>query len=204
MSKGHDTRERIVDHAFHMASAVGLEGLSLGELAAELELSKSGLFAHFRSKEALQLAVIDHAAALFVQKVVTPAFEAKRGEPRLRALVERWFDWGLSNRKHGCFFVAASTELDDRPGPLRDALASTQRDWQDTLVNAVRIAQREGDFRDDLEPEQLGFELFALMLGAHHHGRMLGDRSSKERLYAAVERLFESARSSRRSGTARA
>ncbi|MFO0693951.1 MAG: TetR/AcrR family transcriptional regulator [Polyangiales bacterium] len=194
MSKGQDTRERIVDHAFHRASVVGLEGLSLGELAAELELSKSGLFAHFRAKEALQRAVIEHAAERFVARVVTPALSAKRGEPRLRALVDRWLAWGLENEAHGCFFVGAATELDDRPGPLRDALAATQRDWFDTLANAARIAQSEGHFRTDREPEQIAFELFALMLGAHHHGRLLRDRSSLDRARKAVDRIFDDAR----------
>ncbi len=117
-TKGAITRQAVLERATQLASRVGLGGLTIGSLADELELSKSGLFGHFRSKEALQIQILDHAAARFVESVVRPALREPRGEPRMRALFERWLDWGRSSpMPGGCLFVAAATELDDRPGP---------------------------------------------------------------------------------------
>src|SRR3954470_4749744 len=121
MRKGEATRQAILDHAAAQASRIGLRGLSIGQLAEELALSKSGLFAHFQSKEALQVQVLEHAAANFVDRVVRPALAAPRGIPRLRALFEGWLAWGDSQAS-GCIFVAAAAELDDQPGPARDRL----------------------------------------------------------------------------------
>src|SRR4026209_785464 len=128
MTKGAQTRENILDHAVRLASETGLEGLTIGTLADELKLSKSGLFAHFRSKEALQVQVLEHVAARFVDFVVKPALAEPRGAPRLRALFERLIEW--PKRKEfpgGCPIIAAASELDDRPGPARDLLVGQQR-----------------------------------------------------------------------------
>src|SRR6185436_15708635 len=141
-AKGQETRSRIVDTALGRASVVGIEGLTLGDLAASLELSKSGLFAHFRSKEALQIAVLEEAAERFRQTVVLPALRAPRGEPRIRALLERWVEWG-KREPGGCILVAAGVELDDQPGPARDALVQTMRDLQSLLAQSVRLAVEE-------------------------------------------------------------
>src|SRR5437016_4651213 len=129
MRKGERTRHQILQHALSMASTVGFAGLSIGGLADGLDLSKSGLFAHFQSKEGLQLQVLEYAAGKFVEKVVRPSLTAPRGEPRVRALFENWMKWPrLSGMGGGCIFVAASSELDDRPGPVRDRLVELQRD----------------------------------------------------------------------------
>src|SRR5712691_7251134 len=126
MRKGANTRHAILTHATGLASQVGLTGLTIGALADHLRLSKSGLFAHFRSKEALQIQVLEHAAASFVEAVVRPALPLPRGEPRMRALFERWLEWDQSGAlPGGCVFVAAATELDDRPGPVRAAGRAT-------------------------------------------------------------------------------
>ena len=123
MRKGELTRQSIVEHAAGLASRIGLGGITIGALAGDLDLSKSGLFAHFRSKEALQLQVLEHAAARFTELVIRPALAAPRGEPRLRALFDRWRRWPeASGLPGGCLFVQAAVELDDQPGPARDQL----------------------------------------------------------------------------------
>jgi AcrR family transcriptional regulator len=160
MGKGEETRRDILGSALALASQVGLEGLSIGLLAAEVGMSKSGLFAHFESKERLQLAVLEEANQRFVELVLAPALRAPRGTPRLIALFERWLSWAEQDfMPGGCIFMSAASELDDRPGAVRDLLVSSQRDWQDTLAEAVRIAKREGHFRRDLDEQQLVYEL---------------------------------------------
>src|SRR5262249_45071669 len=139
MGKGEATRQAILGQAAQVASRVGLEGVTIGRLADELELSKSGLFAHFQSKEALQIQTLRFAAELFVERVIRPALRAPRGEPRLRALFERWLDWArAASLEGGCLFVAAASELDDREGPVRDELVRQQRDWLELIANVAR------------------------------------------------------------------
>ena len=199
MSKGDDTRAEILDEGMRLASRVGLSGLSIGNLAEALSMSKSGLFAHFQSKEALQIQVLDRAAGLFVQQVVRPALEAPRGEPRLTALFERWLSWGRSTAlPGGCLFVSAATELDDRPGPVRDRLVALQKDWLALIARLVRSASEERHFREDLDPEQLAHDLYAVMLGYHHAARLLRDPRAEERARAGYE-LLRSAAKRRRS-----
>ena len=192
MGKGEATRKAILADAMALASTVGLEGLTIGRLAERLNLSKSGLFAHFKSKENLALEVIEAARLQFVEAVVAPALRSPRGEPRVRALVDRWLAWG--QRPGGCIFVALAAELDDQPGPARDALAAAQRDWLDTLAGAARIAVAEGHFKKDLDVQQLAFELYGLMLGFHHLLRFLQDPKAVARTRRAVDRLLEGSR----------
>lgn len=195
MGKGELTRQAVVDRAVGLASSVGLEGLTIGRLADELELSKSGLFAHFGSKEALQVQVLERAAERFVDAVVKPALAAPRGEPRVRALFERWRVWPKAvPQPGGCLFVAASAELDDRPGPARDLLVRLQRDWLDTLAGAVRIAVSENHFRKQVDPQQFAFEMYALMLMGHLSTRLLRDAKGPERTRRAFEALLAAAR----------
>ncbi len=194
MGKGELTRQTILDHAAALASRVGLEGLTIGRLADDLELSKSGLFAHFHSKESLQLQVIEHAASLFVEHVVRPVLAAPRGEPRVRALFDRWRRWPkLSGMPGGCFFVAAATELDDRPGPARDLLVQKQKDWFETMATVVRTAIDERHFREDTDPEQLAQDLYGIMLACHHAARLLADPKADRRARAAFEALVAAA-----------
>lgn len=192
MAKGEATRHAILSRAFEIAKTAGLAGLSIGRLAEDTGLSKSGLFAHFGSKEALEIAVIDEAARQFVELVMTPALRKPRGEPRLRALFERWLHWGA--RPGGCFFVGAMSELDDRPGAPRTALVQTCKDWLDTIATAARITVTEGHFRADLDPDQLAFEVYAIMLGFHAYQKFLHAPESLDRAHAAFERLLDSAR----------
>jgi len=195
VAKGEATRHAILHRAFELANVIGVSGLSIGRLAEATGLSKSGLFAHFGSKEALEVAVVEEAARQFVQDVMVPALQRPRGEPRVRALFERWLEWGA--RPGGCFFVGASAELDDRPGPPRDALVQTCRDWIDALATAARIAQTEGHFEDDLDPEQFAFELYGIMMASHTFGRFLREPDAMARSKLAFERLLASVRARR-------
>jgi AcrR family transcriptional regulator len=198
MGKGEQTRDAILERAIRLASEVGLEGVTIGRLADALELSKSGLFAHFSSKEALQVQMIDRAAERFIEVVVRPALAAPRGEPRLRALFERWLRWPRAvPQPGGCIFVQAAVELDDRPGPARDRLVKLQREWLETIAATVRGARELGHLRADVDPQQFAFELYGIMLVSHHHARLLRDRAAEDRALRAFERLLESARSSR-------
>jgi AcrR family transcriptional regulator len=192
VSKGDETRQAILIKAFELASVVGISGLSIGRLAESTGLSKSGLFAHFGSKEALEVAVVEEAARQFVQEVIVPGLKAARGEPRLRALFESWLLWG--QKPGGCFFVGASAELDDKTGPARDALVRACKDWVDDLAKAARIAITEGHFRSDLDPDQFAFEVYATMVGGHTFLRFLRDPEALDKTRAAFDRLVRSAR----------
>lgn len=195
MRKGETTRQAILERATGLASKVGLGGLSIGELAAELDLSKSGLFAHFRSKEALQIQVLEHGADAFVEHVVRPALTAPRGEPRMRALFERWLDWGRSRPlPGGCLFVQAATELDDRPGLVRDRLVEFQRQWLDVIATSFRKGVELGVFRRDADPEQFAHDLYGVMLGYHHASRLLRDSQAETRARRAFDSLLAAAR----------
>lgn len=193
--KGETTRGAVLGHALALASEAGLEGVTIGTLAERAAMSKSGLFAHFASKEALQIAILDEATARFVAQVVLPALKKPRGEPRVRALLERWLAWAKADfMPGGCVFVASIAELDDRPGPVRDRLAASQRDWLDTLSTAIRIAVEEKHFRADVDPKQLAHEILTLAYGTHLISRLLRDPSTEKRLHVAVDRLFRSVR----------
>ena len=196
MGKGEETREAIVDRAIELARRVGLEGLTIGRLAEDLELSKSGLFAHFRSKEALQLQVLDGAATRFVATVLQPALEAARGEPRVRALFERWLTW--EQRPGGCVFVQAAVDLDDREGPARDRLVQLQRDWLEAIATTVRGAIREGHFKSSLDAVQFAHELNGIILAYHHAARLLRDPSAQTRARTSFDALLRAARKTRR------
>jgi AcrR family transcriptional regulator len=195
MPKGVETRERIVDRALRLASRDGLEGLSIGGLATDLGLSKSGLFAHFGSKEDLQLAVLREAVSRFETTVIRPAIRAARGEPRIRALFELWLRWMADPAvPGGCILLAASVELDDREGRPRDYLAGTQRLLLTSLAKAARIAIDAGHFRADLDCEQFAFELYGLVLARGHWKRLLRDPQADLRAHTAFETLIAGAR----------
>lgn len=195
MSKGEETRAVILDAALASASRVGLGALSLGDLAQQVGLSKSGLFAHFESKEHLQLEVVQRAKDRFVEVVISPALRQPRGEPRVRALYENWFHWSsASELPGGCVFIAAASELDDRPGPLRDSIVAAQRDWLGVLAQAARIAVEEGQFRAGLDADQFAWEVKATILAYHHFARLLQTEDARVRAFRAFEALLTSAR----------
>jgi AcrR family transcriptional regulator len=194
MGKGIETRQAVLDEAARVASRFGLGGLTVGSLAAATRLSKSGLFAHFQSKEALQLQLLAHTRDRFIDLVIRPALAAPRGEPRVRELFRRWLAWDADALPGGCLFVAASAELDDQPGPVRDRLAQDQRDWMDTIAQVFRTGIAEGHFRRDADPEQFAHDLHGVMLAFHHASRLLGDPDAAARATRAFEQLLHAAR----------
>ncbi|MCB0346291.1 MAG: TetR/AcrR family transcriptional regulator [Bdellovibrionales bacterium] len=181
--------------AFKAASMLGLDGLSIGTLAKQVGMSKSGLFAHFRSKENLQLEVLQWITEMFTQDVIVPALKVPRGEPRLRALLENWMNWHESKKvPGGCVIISAASEFDDQPGHVKDFLQASHTRLVETLARVFRGGIEEGHFRADIDPEQFAFELYSLILGFHHYTRLLGDPNAKDRLKAAYERKILSAK----------
>lgn len=195
VGKGDTTREAILRHAVGLASRVGLSGLSIGRLALELDLSKSGLFSHFHSKEALQIQVLEYGAARFVENVVKPALEAPRGTSRIQSLFDRWLAWSQSDPlSGGCFFVAMVTDLDGRPGPSRDLLVRLQQTWMGFLADLVRSVIREGPFRPDVDPEQFANDMYGVMLAYHHASRLLDDPAAEVHARRALAALVDACR----------
>jgi AcrR family transcriptional regulator len=190
MRKGEETRQAILMQAAKLANQIGLESLSIGRLADEVGMSKSGLFAHFGAKEKLQKEVLEFLVEFYLEEVVRPAFRAPRGEPRIRLLLESWLRWTNRHFDGGCPFVQMSAEYDDRPGPIREYLSATQREWMAGTAKSVRLAVTEGHFRPDLDPEQFAFEFFALLLGYHHGARLIRDPDAEKRVRAAFEDLI--------------
>jgi AcrR family transcriptional regulator len=191
MGKGAETRERILDQAVRIASRDGLEGLTIGSLSSELGLSKSGLFAHFGSKDELQLQVLQAAVERFTETVIRPALTAPRGEPRIRSIFENWLAWSNApDMPGGCVLVAASTELDDRPGPQRDFLAQAFRSRAAFMAKAARLAVEAGHFRTDLDPEQFAFEVDSIVLGYHHALRLMRNPKADALARGSFERLL--------------
>ena len=196
MGKGAQTKQAILNHALGLATRVGIEGLTIGRLADDLGMSKSGLIAHFQTKEALQVQVLQTGAHRFVEDVLRPALKAPRGEPRLRALFEGFLAWEASpSLPGGCPLIAASTELDDRPGPARDYLVQTRRDLLDLVAGTARSAIDEDQFRADLDPDQFAYDFWGAMLGYHHASRLMRDPRARDRASAAFESLIRAARS---------
>jgi AcrR family transcriptional regulator len=193
VGKGEETRAAVLDRAVEVARRLGLNGLTIGSLAEQAELSKSGLFGHFRSKEALQLQVLEHARAGFEEAVARPALRAPRGEPRLRTLFDLWMDW--DDLPGGCPFVAASTEFDDRPGAVRERLVRDQRDMFDMIATVFRTGVAEGHFREDADADQFAQDMYGVVLSRHHFLRLLDDERAGLRAQRAFEALLEAVRS---------
>jgi AcrR family transcriptional regulator len=190
MGKGEQTRTAILDEALKIASRLGLEGLTIGSLADATGMSKSGLFAHFGSREDLQLAVLEHFAQLYGERVFVPVLKIERGLPRLRALFERWLDWTIaSGLPGGCIMISAANEYDDRPGPIRDAVIANQHRGNAITQKAVRLAVEEGHLRPGTDPAQIAFEMLGIMLASHNHRRLLGDKEARKRALTAFEEL---------------
>jgi AcrR family transcriptional regulator len=179
--RGARTRAAILERAVDLATVEGLEGLTIGRLAAELRMSKSGLFAHFGSKQDLQLATIAAAAARFRAEVIEPALSAPDGAPRLRAMGERYLDH-LDAYSGGCFWGSTSAEYDDRPGPVRDAIAAALDAWMAELVRQAAAAGVP-------DPEHFAFELYATVMGANARYRISGDRQVLEHARRSLARL---------------
>ena len=190
-TKGAQTRAAILDEALKVASRLGLEGLTIGSIAEATGMSKSGLFAHFGSREDMQLAVLEHAAQRYGELVLMPVLKIERGLPRLRAMFERWLDWTLaSGLPGGCIMISAANEYDDRPGPIRDAVIANQRRGAALCEKAVRLAVEESHLQPATDPEQIAFEMLGIVLASHNHRRLLGDKEARKRALTAFEELI--------------
>ena len=190
--KGDVTRAAILDAALALARRDGLEGLTIGVLAERLGMSKSGVFAHFGSREDLQLAVLREYAERFVETVLRPAVRAERGLPRLRAIVDHWLALLAAELEAGCILIGGASEYDDRPGPLRDALAAIVMSWKAELLRALEQARQCGDLRPDTDCEQMVFEIYGLMLMLHQDARLLRGKDSIQRARRGLQRLIDS------------
>lgn len=196
MGKGAETRARILERAVGRAARDGLVGLSIGALAEEMGVSKSGLWAHFGSKEELQTEILRVAAEAFEESVLKPALKAPRGVPRLRKLFEGWMGW-INHPGHpgGCVFMAAGAELDDQEvGRPRDMLVGLQRQLDQTVARVARAGVAEGQLRPDLDCDQLAFEVHGIVYAYAHARRLLQDPAAEKRARAALERLLADAR----------
>ena len=189
LHKGQQTRAAILDAALGLSSHMGLEGLSIGALAEVTQMSKSGVFAHFGSREELQIAVIREYHARFEEEVFFPAVAQLRGLPRLRALFERWVRRVSVEVDSGCIYISGAVEFDDRPGPVRDALASMVRAWQSALQRAIELSIQAGHFRPDTDTLQMLFEVHGLILALHHDARFLRLPGAVDRARRGFERI---------------
>jgi len=189
LQKGQQTRAAILDSALSLASQMGLEGLSIGALAEVAHMSKSGVFAHFGSREELQIAVIREYHRRFEEEVFFPAMREPRGVPRLRALFERWLRRVSVEVDSGCIYISGAVEFDDRPGPVREALVSMVRAWHDAMERAIRIAIEDGQLKDSTDPQQMLFEMHGLILALHHDARLMRTPGAPQRARVAFERV---------------
>ena len=199
-TKGARTREAILARDVAHACQVGLAGLTIGDIATAVGMSKSGMYAHFGSKEAMQIAVLDAAAAEFADSVIVPALPAPRGEPRIRALVENWLTCGRTRQPGGCVIVKASTELDEQPGAVRDRLRDLHRALDESIARIIAGGVAEGHFRPDVDGEQFASDLYGVMLGYYHNHRLLADPQAEARARRAVDALLDAARADRTKG----
>ena len=190
LMKGRQTRAAIVDAALALASHIGLEGLSIGALAEVTGMSKSGVFAHFGSREELQISVVREYHARFEDEVFRPSMKAGRGLPRLRELFDRWLKRVSIEIDSGCIYISGAVEFDDRPGPVRDALVDMVNTWQRALERSIAVAVAEGHLRADTDARQLLFEIHGLILALHHDARFLRHAGATERARAGFERVL--------------
>lgn len=192
-AKGQQTRAAILDAALGLASHMGLEGLSIGALAEVTGMSKSGVFAHFGSREELQMAVIRQYHLKFEEEVFFPALKSSRGLPRLRRLFDLWVDRVTLEIDSGCIYISGAVEFDDREGPVRDALEGMVKTWQAAMARAVSAAVEQGHLRGDVDPHQMLFEIHGLILALHHDARFLRNPGAVERARAGFERVLADA-----------
>ncbi len=187
MQKGQQTKTAIIDVALSLATQMGLEGLTIGAVAEMAGMSKSGVFAHFGSREELQISVIREYHHRFEQEVFYPVLLLARGLPRLRALFANWMQRTSAEIDSGCLYISGAAEFDDRPGPVRDALASSVQTWMDALHRAVRMSVEQGDLDGQTDAAQMAFEIHGLILACHYEARFLKSKTA----LSLAQRSFE-------------
>ena len=187
LQKGQQTKAAIVEAALGLATQIGLEGLSIGALAEVMQMSKSGVFAHFGSREELQISVVREYHTRFEEEVFYPAMAVPRGLPRLRALFDNWMKRTSVEIDSGCIYISGAVEFDDRPGPVRDALASSVETWLSAMRRAVDQAVKQGHLNPDTDAAQMSFEIHALILALHYEARFLRTPDSLQRAVRAFD-----------------
>lgn len=192
MRKGEQTRAAILDAAMQLASREGLEGLTIGVLAEQMGMSKSGVFAHFGSREDLQIEVVRLYHHQFEQEIFYPSLREPRGLPRLEGLFDRWVARVSKEIASGCIYISGAVEYDDRPGLIRDQLVEMVLTWQTALQRAVKQAIEEGHLRADTDPQQMVFEMYGLVLALHHDARFIKRPGSVERAQSGFTHLLSS------------
>lgn len=192
MRKGELTRAAILDVALDLSSRDGLEGLTIGLLADKMNMSKSGVFAHFGSREDLQLEVLKLYHHHFEQEVFYPSMKEPRGLPRLKSMFARWVKRVSVEIASGCIYISGAVEYDDRPGAIREELVGMVRAWQDALLRCVQQATEMGHLCADTDPHQMVYEMYGLILALHHDARFIKRPGSIERAQAGFERLLSS------------
>jgi AcrR family transcriptional regulator len=190
LQKGQQTKAAIVDAALGLAAQIGLEGLSIGALAEVAQMSKSGVFAHFGSREELQISVIREYHARFEHEVFHSAMKEPRGLPRLRALFRNWMNRTSVEIDSGCIYISGAVEFDDRPGPVRDALVGSVKSWLGAMNRAVVQAKEEGHLRADVDEQQMAFEIHGLILALHYEARFLKNPGSIARATAGFDNIL--------------
>ena len=189
MQKGQQTKAAIVDAALGLATQIGLEGLSIGALAEVMRMSKSGVFAHFGSREELQISVIREYHSRFEEEVFFPALQAERGLPRLQALFYNWMNRTSVEIDSGCLYISGAVEFDDRPGPVREALAGSVKTWLSAMYRAVVQAKAAGHLRHDADEHQMAFEIHGLILALHYEARFLKTPGSIDRAHTGFAHI---------------
>lgn len=188
--KGQQTRASILDAALALSSQKGLEGLSIGVLAEVTGMSKSGVFAHFGSREELQISVIREYHNRFEEEIFYPAIREPRGLDRLVTMFDLWIKRVTVEIDSGCIYISGAVEFDDRPGPVRDALADMVRTWHAALYRAIEMAREVGDLRPDTDARQMAFEIHGLILALHHDARFLREPGAVERARKGFEHVL--------------
>ena len=190
LQKGQQTKAAIVDAALGLATQIGVEGLSIGALAEVTRMSKSGVFAHFGSREELQISVIREYHVRLEEEVFYPALQAQRGLPRLRAMFANWMQRTSIEIDSGCIYISGAVEFDDRPGPVRDALASSVMTWHGALKRTIAMAKALGELRADVDDEQMLFEIHGLILALHYEARFLKNPGSIDRANRGFDNIL--------------
>jgi AcrR family transcriptional regulator len=200
MRKGEMTRAAILDVALGLASRDGLEGLTIGLLADKMNMSKSGVFAHFGSREDLQIEVLKLYHHHFEQEVFYPSMKEARGLPRLQSMFARWVKRVTMEIASGCIYISGAVEYDDRPGAIREELVGMVKAWQDALHRCVVQSVDMGHLRADTDPQQMVYEMYGLILALHHDARFIKRPGSVERAKVGFERLLKSSRTDSQPG----
>ncbi len=191
MRKGEQTRAAILGSAIELASRAGLEGLTIGTLAERLDMSKSGVFSHFGSREELQIAVLRAYEQQFVKQVLLPAVKKPRGLPRLLTVLEIWLSLTESQAAEGCLWISGASEYDGRPGAVRDELVRMVRAWQTELSKAIALSIDIGHLQADTDIDQMQFELYGVVLAMHHDGKLLESPEAGQRARRAVNTILK-------------